>query len=114
MDKACHATLFLRWKALPAAFVAALALFAPAQAPAQSGERTVAVEAVIVTPAPLVESVSSVGNLVADESVVIRPEVDGRIVEIGFQEGQPVKAGQLLFRLDAAAVSYTHLTLPTN
>jgi len=56
----------------------------------------------MLKPMPLVESVSSVGNLVADESVIIRPEVDGRIVEIAFPEGQPVKAGQLLFRLDAA------------
>lgn len=69
---------------------------------AQSATKTVTVEAVTVEPVPLVESVSSVGNLVADEAVVIRAEVDGRIVEIAFEEGQPVKAGQLLFRLDAA------------
>lgn len=70
------------------------------QALAQS--KVVTVEAVTVEPTPLVESVSSVGNLVADETVIIRPEVDGRIIEIGFEEGQPVKKGQMLFRLDAA------------
>ena len=59
-------------------------------------------EAVTLKPTPLVESVSSVGNLVADEAVIIRAEVDGRIVEIAFDEGQPVKSGQLLFRLDAS------------
>ncbi len=64
--------------------------------------KAVTVEAVTLKPVPLVESVSSVGNLVADEAVIIRPEVDGRIIEIAFEEGQPVKAGQLLFRLDAA------------
>lgn len=70
--------------------------------PAHAQSKVVAVEAVTVEPAPLVESVSSVGNLVADEAVVIRPEVDGRITEIGFEEGQPVEKGQMLFRLDAA------------
>lgn len=64
--------------------------------------KVVTVEAVTVKPTPLVESVSSVGNLVADEAVIIRPEVDGRIIEIGFEEGQPVKKGQKLFQLDAA------------
>lgn len=83
---------------LVATTIAAAGVFAPAAA--QAAGRTVAVEAITVAPTPLVEAVSSVGNLVADEAVVIRPEVDGRIVEIGFREGQPVKAGQLLFRLD--------------
>jgi len=73
-----------------------------AAAQARPAARVVAVEAVTLRPTPLVETVSSIGSLVADESVVIRPEVDGRIVEIAFDEGQPVKAGQLLFRLDDA------------
>ena len=76
---------------------------APGIAAAQGqNARVVTVEAVTLQPTQLVETVSSIGNLVADESVVIRPEVDGRIVEIAFDEGQPVQAGQLLFRLDAA------------
>jgi len=70
--------------------------------PARAQPKVVTVEAVTLKRSPLVESVSSVGNLIADESVIIRPEVDGRIVEIAFEEGQPVKKGQLLFRLDAA------------
>jgi len=81
--------------------ICAAVLCVPA-ARAQSPAKAVTVEAVTLKPAPLVESVSSVGNLVADEAVVIRPEVDGRIVEIAFAEGQPVQAGQLMFRLDAA------------
>jgi membrane fusion protein (multidrug efflux system) len=32
--------------------------------------------------------------------VIVRPEIAGRVVEIGFQEGQPVKQGDLLIRLD--------------
>lgn len=70
--------------------------------PTLAQSKTVTVEAITVEQAPLVETVSSVGNLVADEAVIIRPEVDGRITEIGFEEGQPVEKGQMLFRLDDA------------
>ena len=73
---------------------------APAQA--QSKVRIVAVEAITLEPTPLVETVFSIGDFVANEGVTIRPEVDGRIVEISFEEGQPVTRGQLLFRLDAS------------
>ncbi|HYD32862.1 MAG TPA: efflux RND transporter periplasmic adaptor subunit [Azospirillaceae bacterium] len=46
--------------------------------------------------------VQAVGTLVSSESVVIRPEVAGRVVAIEFQEGGQVKKGQVLFRLDDA------------
>ncbi len=48
--------------------------------------------------------VSAVGTLLANESVMIRPEVAGRVAEIHFGEGQPVAAGALLVTLDAAEV----------
>ncbi len=70
-------------------------------AQAQSKARIVAVEAVTLAPTSLVESVLSIGDFVANEAITIRPEVDGRIIEISFQEGQPVTRGQLLFQLDA-------------
>lgn len=60
----------------------------------------VAVEAIEVVYRPLARRLSAVGSLVAEESVMVRPEISGRIVEIGFTEGQHVKRGQLLFRLD--------------
>ena len=40
------------------------------------------------------------GSLRSDESVVLRPEVAGRIQSIDFAEGQPVARGQALVRLD--------------
>jgi membrane fusion protein (multidrug efflux system) len=46
----------------------------------------------------------TVGSLRADESVVVRPEVAGRIERIGFCEGARVDKGQLLFALDASTV----------
>jgi membrane fusion protein (multidrug efflux system) len=46
--------------------------------------------------------VSAVGSLIADESVMIRPEVDGRVAQLHFREGQSVGAGQKLVSIDAA------------
>jgi membrane fusion protein (multidrug efflux system) len=44
----------------------------------------------------------TVGTLRADESIVVRPEIAGRIKQIHFAEGQQVAAGSLLFTLDDA------------
>ncbi len=60
------------------------------------------VEAVTLRLEPLESGLSTVGSLRADESVVIRPEVAGRITRIQFQEGGRVERGQPLFGLDAA------------
>lgn len=54
--------------------------------------------------APAVDEASAVGTLRADESVVIRPEIAGRITEFRFDEGQGVKKGALLVTLDASEV----------
>lgn len=43
---------------------------------------------------------TAVGSLRADESVVVRPEIAGRITRIGFEEGQLVTQGVALFELD--------------
>ena len=50
----------------------------------------------------VVDEVTAVGSLLAEESVVIRPEIDGRIVGLHFQEGQAVKQGQRLVSIDAS------------
>jgi membrane fusion protein, multidrug efflux system len=43
---------------------------------------------------------SAVGSLKANESVIVRPEIAGRIARIGFEEGQRVALGAPLFELD--------------
>ncbi|WP_133880612.1 efflux RND transporter periplasmic adaptor subunit [Panacagrimonas perspica] len=43
---------------------------------------------------------SAVGSLKANESVIVRPEIAGRISRIGFEEGQRVNRGVALFELD--------------
>jgi membrane fusion protein (multidrug efflux system) len=48
----------------------------------------------------IVDDVSSVGSLRARQGVMIRPEVSGRIVQLGFQDGQRVRRGQILVQLD--------------
>ena len=69
------------------------------------GQKPTAALPVKAVPAKLARALietGAVGSLRADESVVIRPEIAGRIDRIGFDEGQRVKKGALLARLDAA------------
>lgn len=49
---------------------------------------------------PLEERVSVVGTLTGNEWVDIKSELDGMVEEIGFQEGEHVEAGTLLFSID--------------
>jgi membrane fusion protein (multidrug efflux system) len=49
---------------------------------------------------PVSEALSLVGTLTANEMVELKCEAEGTIEEILFQEGQPVKRGDLLLRLD--------------
>ena len=60
------------------------------------------VEAITVQTSALVAGLQTVGSLRADESVVVRPEVAGRIQRIHFSEGGRVSAGQPLFTLDGS------------
>lgn len=46
------------------------------------------------------EALSLVGSMTANEQVELISETDGKVVEINFDEGQPVEKGQLLVRLD--------------
>lgn len=72
---------------------------APAETKATGGAAPV--EVIELKPTRVQESITAVGSLRSNESVVLRPEVAGRIASIGFRDGQPVKRGQLLIGLDA-------------
>lgn len=52
---------------------------------------------------PIRDVVAMVGALAAEESVMIRPEVEGVVGEVHFDEGQDVAAGALLLRLRAGS-----------
>jgi membrane fusion protein, multidrug efflux system len=77
-----------------------------ASAPAAGGGRAggpggpVAVEVGKVERLRLEDDAQAVGTLVSNQGVVLRPEVSGRIVRLGFADGQRVKRGQLLVQLD--------------
>jgi membrane fusion protein (multidrug efflux system) len=58
------------------------------------------VELAVVESMSFPRGLNAVGSLRSDESTLISTEVAGRVVEIGFREGQPVTRGQLLIRLD--------------
>jgi membrane fusion protein, multidrug efflux system len=47
-------------------------------------------------------TLNSVGSLTAVEGVTVAAELDGRIVEIGFEAGRAVKAGDLLIKQDTS------------
>ncbi len=74
----------------------------PGPGAAKGGGIAVAVETATVATARLQEDVVAIGTLRSNESVVVRPEISGRITEIGFAEGSPVARGQLLVALDAS------------
>jgi membrane fusion protein (multidrug efflux system) len=57
------------------------------------------VEAITVEPERVQDTVTLVGQLDAESSVEVQPEIDGIIESIDFLEGQPVKKGDVLFRL---------------
>lgn len=62
----------------------------------------VTVEAGPVTLSTVRRQIEAVGSLRSNESVILRPEISGRITEILFDEGQRVQKGMPLIRLDAA------------
>ncbi len=76
----------------------------PASVPAASGPPPVMalpVKAAQARRETVSARVEAVGDLVAGESVVLRPEIVGRVSAIRFEEGRRVKAGDLLIELNA-------------
>jgi membrane fusion protein (multidrug efflux system) len=85
----------------------AAAPVAPAGAPGKPGGGApasfpTAVEVARVKPSDFTDDVSAVGTLKSNESVVLRPEIAGRIAAIGFKDGTVVGKGTELVALDAA------------
>ncbi len=77
-----------------------LALPGMAQPKRDSGP--VAVEIAPVVQQAAVEAAQAVGSLRAAQTTMLRPEVAGRIVRLGVQDGQRVARGALLVQLDDA------------
>lgn len=75
-----------------------------AAAPPAATEKKIAVAVGTAVRMPWIRGVSAVGTLRSQNSVMLRPEVTGRIVEINFNEGGKVSKGQVLVRLDDSVV----------
>ncbi len=90
----------------PAAGAAAAAPAKPggAAAAAAGPPKGLPVKAAPVTVGTVTNEISAVGSLLAEESVIIRPEIDGRLLNLHFQEGQAVPRGAKLVTLDASEV----------
>lgn len=73
-------------------------------APGKTGGKptVIAVEVAPVKAHASSDEVSAVGNLKSSESVVLRPQVAGRVAAINFKDGMVVSKGTVLVTLDAA------------
>lgn len=80
---------------------AAKAADAAKPAPAAAPKPGLPVKAEVVQILKVQDDVSAVGSLLAEESVIIRPEIDGRIIGLHFQEGQAIAAGAKLVTIDS-------------
>lgn len=72
------------------------------QMAADSRQRSILVNAVVVQPTTLRETISATGTLLPDESVVLTAETNGVVEDIHFTEGSRVNKGQLILTLDNA------------
>lgn len=67
---------------------------------AAGAPRPAGVEVAKVEQTSLQDDAQSVGSLRSRQSVMLRPEVSGRVKALGFEDGARVRAGQLLVQLD--------------
>lgn len=95
--------------ARPALLVLLLGLLVPAAAAcggegegpgAESPPPSTPVETAVAATDTLSATVRAVGTLEAGARVELKPELDGHVTSIGFEEGQEVRRGQVLARLD--------------
>lgn len=75
---------------------------APAPGPASGGAagRPVTVEVAQAEVASITDDTQAVGSLRSRQSVMLRPEISGRITQLNFRDGDRVRRGQMLVQLD--------------
>ena len=72
------------------------------EAGAASGPRPNGVEITQVKKQTLRDDAEAVGTLRSSQNVMLRPEVAGRVLSLGFADGARVRAGQVLVQMDDA------------
>ena len=70
----------------------------------QGGPPGIVVEATEAITATSVRKLKAVGTLASNQSVVVRPEISGRLTKILFDDGVEVEAGTLLAELDKSVL----------
>ncbi len=89
------------WQQRPAVSASAGQAAPGGGAAATGGARpAAAVEVARAEAARLTDDVQAVGSLRSRQGVTLRPEVSGRIAQLGFRDGDRVRRGQLLVQLD--------------
>jgi membrane fusion protein (multidrug efflux system) len=74
---------------------------APAPGGAPPGPpRAMGVELAVVETSSLRDDAQTIGTLKSRQNTIVRPEVAGRVVALGFTDGSQVRAGQMLVQLD--------------
>jgi multidrug efflux pump subunit AcrB len=66
-------------------------------------EEALTVEVIGVSVQPMPELLQSVGQVVSQHTVQIRPQVSGMLKQVFFKEGQSVYKGQRLFQIEPAS-----------
>ncbi|HRP07485.1 MAG TPA: efflux RND transporter periplasmic adaptor subunit [Gemmatimonadales bacterium] len=73
-----------------------------APGPGAGGPQAIAVEVSSAFRDSVVEAITANGGIEAMQQIALRPDVDGRVVELLFREGQRVQQGTPLVRIDDA------------
>lgn len=73
--------------------------------PTPAATPSLKVDVVPVRAQKLAQQVTAVGSLLAQNAIVVRAENSGRIAQIFFEEGAPVKKGALLVQLDTQVLA---------
>jgi membrane fusion protein (multidrug efflux system) len=90
------------WAGTRSAPSPAAAAQAASKGPGGGAPQGTAVEATTVEAVKLPSALAAVGSLRSDETIVVRPEIAGRVAEILFREGERVTRDQVLLRLDGS------------
>ncbi len=96
----------LNYSSLAAATLVALSLSITgcgtdsAEPSRRGGGGATPVEAMLVTPQPIEDRIYTTGTLMANEEVQLKPEIDGRVTGVNFEEGGRIKKGQVLLTLN--------------
>lgn len=75
---------------------------APGGGRGPSGDRAVPVRIATATLKDVPVMSTTIGTVLANSTVAVKSRVDGRLLSAGFKEGQLVKTGDVLFRIDPA------------